>query len=191
MTTLGTAYLSDKYRRRAPFLMFWSAVATIGYILLMVLPRGVPGVHYFALFIATAGAAPMIATTITWTGNTWGNGNHFKKAVAMGMVFSSGNSGGIVASQVYRSENSPRYYPGHGTAVGFCLANFTMAALLWWFLARENRRRDIAYGKPSMVEESNVDIDSREYIEKWGLEGKSRTEIIELGENHPGYRYVL
>jgi len=36
-----------------------------------------------------------------------------------------------------------------------------------------------------------VDIDSREYIEKWGLVGKSRTEIIELGENHPGYRYVL
>jgi hypothetical protein len=72
-TTLGTAYLSDKYRRRAPFLMFWSAIATLGYVLLMVLPRSVPGVHYFALFIATAGAAPMIATTISWTGNTWGN----------------------------------------------------------------------------------------------------------------------
>lgn len=56
--------------------MFWSAIATLGYILLMVLPRSVPGVHYFALFIATAGAAPMIATTISWTGNTWGNGNH-------------------------------------------------------------------------------------------------------------------
>jgi hypothetical protein len=114
-----------------------------------------------------------------------------KKAITMGMVFSSGNSGGIVASQVYRAEHAPRYYPGHGTAVGFCLANFVTAALLWWFLARENKRRDIAYGKPSEVEEQNVDIDSREYIEKWGLEGKSRTEIIELGENHPGYRYVL
>lgn len=75
ITTLGTAYLSDKYRRRAPFLMFWSAIATLGYVLLMALPSGkVPGVHYFALFIATAGAAPMIATTISWTGNTWSNG---------------------------------------------------------------------------------------------------------------------
>jgi hypothetical protein len=171
--------------------MFWSAFATLGYILLMVIPRSSPGAQYFALFMATAGAAPMIATTISWTGNTWGNGNHYKKAITMGMVFSSGNSGGIVASQVYRAEHAPRYFPGHGTAVGFCLANFVTAALLWWFLARENKRRDIAYGKPSEVEEQNVDIDSREYIEKWGLEGKSRTEIIELGENHPGYRYVL
>lgn len=172
--------------------MFWSAVATIGYVLLMVLPKSVPGVHYFALFIATAGAAPMIATTISWTGNTWPQGNHYKKAITMGMVFSSGNSGGIVASQVYRAENSPRYYPGHGTAVGFCLANFTMAALLWWYLAKENNRRDKAYGRPtSEAEGDHDDIDSPSYIEKWGLEGMTRTEIIELGENHPGYRYVL
>lgn len=84
ITTLGTAYLSDKYKRRGIFLMFWSAVCALGYILLMVLPRSVPGVHYFAVFIATAGAAPMIATTISWTGNTWGNSNHYKKAIAMG-----------------------------------------------------------------------------------------------------------
>jgi hypothetical protein len=170
--------------------MFWSAIATLGYVLLMVLPRSVPGVHYFALFIATAGAAPMIATTISWTGNTWSGGNHYKKAIAMGMVFSSGNSGGIVASQVYRSENSPRYIPGHATAVGFCVANFTTAALLWWYLSRENKRRDQAYGHIAEWENSD-DIDSQEYIKKWGLEGMSRTEIIELGENHPGYRYIL
>jgi len=114
-----------------------------------------------------------------------------KKAITMGMVFSSGNSGGIVASQVYRSENAPKYYPGHGTAVGFCLANFTMAALLWWYLARENKRRDLAYGRAVDHGDDNDDIESPQYREKWGLEGKTRTEIIELGENHPGYRYVL
>jgi hypothetical protein len=172
--------------------MFWSAIATLGYVLLMALPSGkVPGVHYFALFIATAGAAPMIATTISWTGNTWSNGNHYKKAIAMGMVFSSGNSGGIVASQVYRSEHAPRYLPGHGTAVGFCLANFSMAALLWWYLARENKRRDLAYGRAVEHGDDSDDIESPAYLEKWGLQGKTRTEIIELGENHPGYRYVL
>lgn len=64
--------------------MFWSTVCALGYILLMVLPRSVPGAHYFAVFVATAGAAPMIATTISWTGNTWGNSNHYKKAIAMG-----------------------------------------------------------------------------------------------------------
>ena len=64
--------------------MFWSAVCALGYILLMVLPRSSPGASYFAVFIAVSGAAPMIATTISWTGNTWGNSNHYKKAIAMG-----------------------------------------------------------------------------------------------------------
>lgn len=64
--------------------MFWSAICALGYILLMVVPRSSPGASYFAVFIAVSGAAPMIATTISWTGNTWGNSNHYKKAIAMG-----------------------------------------------------------------------------------------------------------
>lgn len=107
-----------------------------------------------------------------------------------GMVFSSGNSGGIVASQVYRDQDRPRYYLGHGTAVGFCLANFTMAALLWWQLSKENKRRQDAYGSPPHEDEVN-DFESEEYLRRWGLEGKSKKEILELGDNHPAFRYVL
>jgi hypothetical protein len=39
----------------------------------------------------------------------------------MGMVFTMGNSGGIIASQVYRTEHAPRYLPGHGVTLGFCV----------------------------------------------------------------------
>lgn len=35
ITTLGTAYISDKYKRRSFPLMFWSAVAIIGYTILL------------------------------------------------------------------------------------------------------------------------------------------------------------
>ena len=65
--------------------MFWSAVCALGYILQIVLPRSSPGALYFAVFLSVSGAAPIIATTISWTGNTWGNSNHYKKAIAMGM----------------------------------------------------------------------------------------------------------
>lgn len=69
-TTIGTAVLSDKYKRRAPFLIFWSIICAIGYILLMAIPPSIPGAKYFAVFVATAGAGPMIATTISWTGES-------------------------------------------------------------------------------------------------------------------------
>ena len=65
-TTIGTAVLSDKYKRRAPFLIFWGSICALGYILLLAIPLSAPGARYFAVFVAAAGAGPMIATTISY-----------------------------------------------------------------------------------------------------------------------------
>lgn len=108
----------------------------------------------------------------------------------MGMVFSAGNSGGIVASQAYRDTDAPRFIPGHGTALGFLAMHFATSAILWWMLARENKRRDMKYGPPPAKDEVH-DFTDPAYIQKWGLEGMSREEVIELGDLHPAYRYVL
>ena len=72
MTTMATAYLSDKYRQRAIFLQFWSIVTAVGFALLIGVPiKTEPGVQYFATYLCTAGFGPMIATTISWAANTW------------------------------------------------------------------------------------------------------------------------
>lgn len=68
ITTCVTAYLSDKYRRRGVFLMFWSAIAMIGFIILLAVPISQPGVLYFAVFLAVMSVGPLIATCISWTG---------------------------------------------------------------------------------------------------------------------------
>nr|XP_018265893.1 uncharacterized protein I303_02269 [Kwoniella dejecticola CBS 10117]OBR88051.1 hypothetical protein I303_02269 [Kwoniella dejecticola CBS 10117] len=188
ITTMGTAWLSDKYQRRGFFLMGWSLVGAIGYLLLLTIPIRYPGGLYAAVFISSAAVGPLIATTIAWTGNTFGN--HYKKAVSMGLVFSAGNSGGIVSSQAYRNKDAPRFLPGHGTALAFCLLNFTMATILYIGVKRENARRDAQYGpapRPDEVQE----FDDPEYLHKWGLQGMSRKEIVELGDDHPAYRYML
>ena len=122
IATLTTAYLSDKYKRRGFFLMGWSVVCVVGYsILISVSPKENPGVQYFALFLTVTSTGPLIACTISWTANTWAHHCEWlselrrtaltadKKAIGMGLVFSSGNSGGIVASQAYRNKDAPRY----------------------------------------------------------------------------------
>ena len=113
----------------------------------------VPGALYFAVFLTASAVGPLIGTTITWAGNTWGN--HCKresatttlhtdsyidkKAVAMGLVFSAGNSGGIVSSEAYQNKDAPRlvsqkpsllllltrtrFTPGHAAALAFCALN--------------------------------------------------------------------
>lgn len=118
IATMVTAWLSDKYQKRGIVLMFWSFIAIIGYVLLLTIPLKHSGALYFAVFVTIGAIAPALAGTIVWAGNTFGN--HYKKATSMGMIFSLGNSGGIVASQIYRTNMAPRYLPAHGITLGFC-----------------------------------------------------------------------
>lgn len=113
-----------------------------------------------------------------------------KKAICMGLVFSAGNSGGIVSSQAYRNKDAPRFQPGHATAMAFCLLNGSMALLLYIMNKRENRRRDEKYG-PAPLPDEVQEYDDPAYQQKWGLEGMTRAEVVELGDDHPAFRYWL
>jgi hypothetical protein len=113
-----------------------------------------------------------------------------KKAIAMGLVFSAGNAGGIIASEAYQSSTAPQFRPGHGTALGFLVICFLSALTLYIALKRENERRDSVYGPAPGSEDVN-EWEDPEFIRKWGLEGMSRKEIVALGDDHPGFRYIL
>lgn len=113
---------------------------------------------------------------------------HYKRAIAMGLVFSAGNSGGIVSSQAYRNQDAPTFRPGHGTALAFCFMCFTMAGLLWYMNDKENKRRDAMYGPPPADAEG---WEAPENLERWGLSGMSREDIVDLADNHPAWRYYI
>ncbi|WOO84993.1 putative transporterc [Vanrija pseudolonga] len=191
-TTLGTAWLSDKWLKRGIFNMFWGTLAVVGYVILMVTHNA--GAKYFAVFFTTLAIAPMISNTIVWTGNNFGS--HYKKAVAMGMVFSAGNSGGIWAALAYRSKDAKPtngqvpYLPGHATAMAFAAANVITSVILWFFMRRENQRREREYG-PAPGPDEQHNIDDPAYRAKWGLEGMSRDDILNLGDDHPAFRFIL
>lgn len=195
ITTIGTAWLSDRYRRRAYPLMFWSIIAIIGYATLIgtKVPKvdtnpGRSGGLYFAVFLVAAGVGPLIACTIAWTGNTWGS-NYWKKAICMGLVFSAGNSGGIVSSEAYQGKDAPGYRPGHATALAFCALNLITATGMHIYFRRENARRDRLYG-PIPEQGSIEDWNSPEQLRKWGLEHMTREQIVALGDEHPAHRYM-
>jgi len=168
--------------------VFWATLACIGYAILLGLnPKKHAGGCYFAVFLTVASVCPMISTTISLTANTWQQ--HYRKAIAMGMVFSAGNSGGIVSSQAYRNKDSPGFKVGHGTALAFAAMNGITAAIMYIALNRENKRRDQVYG-PAPADDEVHDFESEEYRRKWGLEGMTRDQIIDLGDKHPAYRYI-
>ena len=143
-----------------------STLAIIGYIILMTDYR--PGVSYVGTIFAAGGIYPSVALVFSWPANNVSG--QTKRAVASAMMNSIGTSGAILGTQLYRAETAPRFYLGHGFALGYLSANVCITALLWWVLKRANARRDSG-------------------VENHKLEGLSQDEW--LGDEDPRYRFRL
>jgi len=73
--------------------------------------------------------------------------------------------------------------------LAFAALNFVTALILYMALTRENKRRDALYG-PVPADNEIQNFESEEYKRKWGLEGMTREQIVELGDDHPAFRYM-
>jgi MFS family permease len=137
--TVVIAILAEKTRRRAPFLIGSSSLGIIGYIILLSAPSDKPGVSYFGTILAAAGIYPSCAIVLSWpAANVSGQS---KRATATAMTITVGNLGAVIGTQLYRPNTSPRWYLGHGFALGYLVANICVAITLWVCLARENAKK--------------------------------------------------
>lgn len=124
-----------------------SLFAAIGYCILLsqTHPTRRPGVSYLGTFFAAGGIYPAVALSLSWPAvNVSGQ---TKRATANAMQISIGNLGAVIGTQLYRSEDGPRYVLGHSFALGYLLANSIVVGILWLVLARENKRRDRVEGE--------------------------------------------
>ena len=194
MTTLLTAYFSDKHRQRGIFIIFWMSISAIGFIVLLVVERS--GVKYFALFLTTGGIALCVATCVTFI--SCNIGPQTKRATAMAISICIGNMGGAIAGQIYRTEDAPRFILGHAINLGFSTMAIVCACILIVSLRLENRRRDRLYG--AVTKDPLADANSATDVfalgsagdrRKWGYENMSDEQILNLGDKHAAWRYIL
>ncbi|CAF1222922.1 unnamed protein product [Rotaria sordida] len=194
ITTVTTAYFSDKYVQRGIFILFWLLITMIGYLILIVVNS--LGAKYFAVFLAAGGIPPCVATCIAFlSGNT---SPQTKRATSLAFMISVGNCGGIISRQIYRSEDAPRFILGHAINLGFCTLAIICTSILMIGLRLENRRRDRLYGPSTnvVITHTNTTVDmfglgSAEDRRRWGYENMSEQEIRDLGDKHATWRYIL
>jgi MFS family permease len=191
ITTMTTAYFADKYARRSVFVLGWLIISIIGFIILI----AAEDLHakYFAVFLTVGGLAPCSATIITFI--SCNISPHTKRATSVALVVSAANCGGIIGSQIYRSEDKPRYILGHAINLGFCVMAFITCSIAIIAFRLENRRRDRLYG-PLVNNNSKTIVDlsglgTEEDRRKWGYEHMSEEEIRDLGDKHAAWRYIL
>ena len=78
-----------------------------------------------------------------------------------------------MSSNIYRKADSPRYFPGHATVLGYEAVFLLGGSILQHvLLRRENARR------------------ARGERDHW-VEGKSEEEIEMMGDMRPDFRYTL
>ncbi|TID23444.1 putative mfs transporter protein [Venturia nashicola] len=142
LLTVLIAYTSERFHLRSPFAIASSLLAMIGYIILITNthPSKSPGISYLGTFFAAAGIYPATALALAWPANNVSG--QTKRAVASAMQISIGNLGAVLGTQLYRPKTAPRYLLGHGFALGYLCANVVVTGVIWWVLAKENRRRE-------------------------------------------------
>ncbi|KAL8715207.1 MAG: hypothetical protein Q9220_001165 [cf. Caloplaca sp. 1 TL-2023] len=150
--TLTVAIASEKTKIRAPFIMGTSSLAVVGYIILLTNTK--PGVAYFGTILAAAGIYPSVAIVLSWPANNVSG--QTKRATANAMQISIGNLGAVLGTQLYRSNDVPRFFLGHSFALGYLCMNVVVVGTLWMVLKKENARRDRGERDDRLV---NIDED--------------------------------
>lgn len=136
--TILVGYIADRTRQRGLCNIATSFLGIIGFS--MLIGGGSPGVQYAGTFLGAMGIYPCIPNTVSWASNNIEG--VYKRGVALGIIIGWGNLNGIVSSNIYIAKDSPRYFPGHGTVLGYMVLFLFVGSIVQrMLLVRENKKR--------------------------------------------------
>ncbi|CAI6086878.1 hypothetical protein V2G26_009616 [Clonostachys chloroleuca] len=164
---LVVAYLSDRTQRRAIFAVLFGLICTAGYAILVSNVSG--NVKYFGCFLAAMGLYVVVGIPLAWLPSN--NPRYGKRTVATGLQLTIGNSAGIPAPFLYRTNEGPRYVKGHAISMGLIALSSVVYILFWAWFRHQNRRK--AAGKDDHK-----------------IQGMTEEEAEELGEENPRFKYT-
>ncbi|CEJ80153.1 hypothetical protein VHEMI00356 [[Torrubiella] hemipterigena] len=161
------SYFSDKLQKRAFFMIPACVVTAIGFAVNLGVPESKSGILYFSTFLIAPGVYIIVGLNCAWLLNS--HAPYYKRAMAVGMNQSIGNSAGLVVGQIFKTKKNGKYVMG----LSACLAAVLLAIFghiaLYTYLKRRNKKRD-----NMTAEERAAEI----------AKGK-------IGDYHPDFRYAL
>ncbi|GAA5982693.1 hypothetical protein JCM11641_002339 [Rhodosporidiobolus odoratus] len=167
---LAISIYADKRQSRFPFMMIELLLCLVGFII-NIAPAP-SGVKYFGLFLIAMGAYAGLPTSVTWLGNNLSGST--KRAVGSAFQIGIGNLAALASTNVYRTQDQPHYYLGHGVVLGFVCIGLVSAPLYAFLLKRENAKKEWEMNLP---------------------EGERRVytveELRDLGDRAPEFKYTI
>ncbi|KAM0742499.1 hypothetical protein ACQRIT_002676 [Beauveria bassiana] len=132
---LVAAFISDRYCIRGPLLWLTNVPGIVGYVLIICSSSN--GVKFLGTFLCAVSVYNGPGLNLTWL-----NVNvapHYRRATAIGMQLSIGNSAGVVAGQIYRT--AP-YRLGNIFSVAALGLSQVLIVVKWLYLRQQNWEKE-------------------------------------------------
>ncbi|KAL0566734.1 hypothetical protein V5O48_015272, partial [Marasmius crinis-equi] len=107
VTAMTFAWLSDRSKQRAPFIIVQGIITLVGCC--MTAFSHSHGVRYAGTFLICCGAQGNVPSVLAWGANNVLS--HSKRSVQSAITVAGGGIGGVMASTVFREQDSPDYIP--------------------------------------------------------------------------------
>ncbi|KAI1746773.1 major facilitator superfamily transporter [Xylaria castorea] len=146
VTLLILAFSSDLLRIRFPFICLGFALSFAGFIIYAAIDDVQRQIQlaYYATFMMTWGTSAPSVLLSTWYNNNVAHEGQRLALTSVGVPLA--NLMGLVASNVFRDEDKPKYAPALITTASFGGFGFLVAACLGLYMAFDNRRRNRRQG---------------------------------------------
>ncbi|TDL17656.1 MFS general substrate transporter [Rickenella mellea] len=174
VVTIASAYLSDRYQRRAFTAVVVSVIAVIGFSLFL----GTNKHHlaYGSLFLSVSGVYATPPILSAWMANN--SEPHYRRATSVALGFVATNCGGILSTWSFPKKEGPRYRRATIMDLTFecciiVLSLLNVVVLSWATERKQNHRNELL---APYVDEKTPDGGDRAWAE--------------LGDQHPDFRYA-
>jgi MFS family permease len=167
-------WLSDKYKRRGAFIVGCCAPVAVGYLICVGTAN--KGAGYAGMFILVLGEwydvlclrtkltclglYPISTLAVTWVSTNLSPDS--KRAIGMPLAYSIANISAVVSSQLYPSQQGPRYIQGNAVSAGLTVVAGFLYGLCWLLLWRRNQQKTklLDEGVTSNGKEGDQSLDS-------------------------------
>ncbi|TFK52785.1 MFS general substrate transporter [Heliocybe sulcata] len=165
------AVWSDRIKKRSPFIFVGLIMSFIGF--LINITDAPVGVKYLGTFFCVGGCYSAFTGVVSWLSNNLAG--QYKRAVGVALQIGMGGFAGAIASNMYRTQDAPRYVLGHGLELMLVGLGLICVPLTVLNYIRINAQRDTA--QKEMMEGGRV---------KYSAE-----ELKEMGDKSPDFRYTI
>ncbi|KAF2006165.1 high-affinity nicotinic acid transporter-like protein [Amniculicola lignicola CBS 123094] len=130
-------YYSDKLRKRGMFIVACCIPVVVGYLMCVGTPN--KNVGYAGMFVLVLGLYPISTLAVTWISTNLSPDS--KRAFGMPFAYSIANISNLISSQLYPSQQGPRYVQGNAVSAGLTVVAGFLYAACWFLLRRRNAQK--------------------------------------------------